>query len=171
MHVSLKAAWFQVKFYGQLPIHRVSKYDFPLVFNFQLFAFFKLALLDYVSRGHEIKICPSFVVRRPSVRPSICVAIISEPNARIYFKFWLLLSLSHTLGRILNFWEHFFYYYFLRIFFVFVNMGPYGTPDFKTLLLLQIIAKSFQTSPEFSSEWSSQNYGGWYLPRIIFFWN
>ncbi len=47
---------------------------------------------------------------------------------------------------------------FLRIFFVFVNMGPYGSQNFKTLLLLQIAAESFQTFPEFSSEWSSQNY-------------
>ncbi len=42
-----------------------------------------LALLDYVSRAHGIAICPSSVVRRPSVR----VAIISELNARISFKF------------------------------------------------------------------------------------
>ncbi len=28
----------------------------------------------------------------------VCVAIISEPNARISFKFWLLLHLGHTLG-------------------------------------------------------------------------
>ncbi len=41
--------------------------------------------------------------------------------------------------------------------FVFVNMmGPYGSKNFKTLLLLQITAKSFETCPEFSSQWSSQ---------------
>ncbi len=28
-------------------------------------------------------------------------------------------------------------------------MGPYGSPNFKVLLLLQIAAESFQTSPEF----------------------
>ncbi len=88
-------------------------------------------------------------VRRPSVRPSsVRVAIISEVNARISFKFYLWLPLDHTLG----------YFIFLRIFFVFVNMGPYGIKNFKTLLLLQIAAKSFQTFPEFSSYWSSQNY-------------
>ena len=37
--------------------------------------------------------------------------------------------------------------FFLRIFFVFVNMGRYGSEHFKTLLL-QIAAESF---PEFSS--------------------
>ncbi len=47
-----------------------------------------LALLDYVSRAHEIAICPSSVVRPSSVRrPSVRVAIISELNARISFKF------------------------------------------------------------------------------------
>ncbi len=46
----------------------------------------------------------------------------------------------------------------LRIFFVFVIMGPYGSENFKTLLLLQIAAESFQTFPEFSSQWFSQNY-------------
>ena len=40
------------------------------------------------------------VVCRPSVRrPSVRVAMISEPNSRISFKIWLLLPLSHTLGR------------------------------------------------------------------------
>ena len=53
-----------------------------------------LALLDYVSTTHEIAICPSSV-RRPS---SVRVAFISQPNARISFKFWLLLPLGHTLG-------------------------------------------------------------------------
>ncbi len=40
---------------------------------------------------------------------------------------------------------------FLRIFFVFVNMGPYGSKNLKTMLLLQIAADSFQTFPEFFS--------------------
>ncbi len=45
---------------------------------------------------------------------------------------------------------------FLRVFFVFVNMGSYGSENLKTLLLLQIAAKRFETFPEFSSQWSSQ---------------
>ncbi len=92
---------------------------------------------------------------RPSVRR---VAIFSEPNARISFKFWLLLQLSHTLGFVLNFWNIF------RIFFVLVNMGPYGSQHLKTLLLLQIAGESFHTFAEFSSQWSSQNY-------VWDFWN
>ncbi len=51
-----------------------------------------------------------------------------------------------------------FFFDFLRIFFVFVNMGPYGSEICKTLHLLQITAESFHTFPEFSPQWSSQNY-------------
>ncbi len=47
---------------------------------------------------------------------------------------------------------------FLRIFFVFVNMGPYGSKTFKTLLLPQKAFESFQTFLEFSSQWCSQKY-------------
>ncbi len=42
--------------------------------------------------------------------------------------------------------------------FVFINLQPYGSENFKTLLLLQIADKNFQTCPEVSSEWSSQHY-------------
>ncbi len=41
-------------------------------------------------------------------------------------------------------------------------MGPYGSENFKTLLLLQIAAKRFQTCPEFSSQRSSQKYIGYF---------
>ncbi len=37
-------------------------------------------------------------------------------------------------------------------------MGPYGSQNFKTLLLLQITFESFQTFSAFSSQWSSQKY-------------
>ncbi len=39
-----------------------------------------------------------------------------------------------------------------------LNMGSHGGENFKRLLLLQIAAEPFQTFPEFSSQWSSQNY-------------
>ncbi len=45
------------------------------------------------------------------------------------------------------------------ILFILVNMGSNGSENFKRLLLLQIAAKSFETCPEFSSQWS-QNYVG-----------
>ncbi len=37
-------------------------------------------------------------------------------------------------------------------------MGPYGSQNFKTLLLLQITFESFQTFSVFSSQWSWQKY-------------
>ena len=49
-----------------------------------------LAMLDYISRAHEIEICRSSV-RRPSIR----VAIISISHARISFTFRLLYPLDH----------------------------------------------------------------------------
>ncbi len=80
-----------------------------------------------------------FVRRLSSIRrPSVHVAIISKLNAQI-------------LGCFFNFWKIFFFLFFLRIFFVSVNMGRYGSENFTTLLLLQIAAESFQTFPEFSS--------------------
>ncbi len=42
--------------------------------------------------------------------------------------------------------------------FVFVNMGPHGSPNFKTLLIPQITFEYFQPFPEFSSQLSSQKY-------------
>ncbi len=85
------------------------------------------------------------------VRPSVRVAIISELNARISFKFWMWLPLGDTLGLFLNFWKKEVFFNFLQIFFVFVNVGPYRSENFKTLLLLQITAESFQIFFEFSS--------------------
>ncbi len=97
-----------------------------------------LALLDYVSKAHEIKICPSVV--RTSVAP-----INSETIARIFFQV-ILISFpgSHAQVRF-NFLKIivclfcvcviFFLVAFIRIFFVFVNMGPNGSKNFKTLLL------------------------------------
>ena len=46
---------------------------------------------------------------------------------------------------------------FYDFLFVFVNMGPNGSENFFTLLLLKIAAESVQTFPESSSQWSSQN--------------
>ena len=48
-------------------------------------------------------------------------------------------------------------------------MGPHGSENFKTLLL-QIAVKSFETSSQFSSQWSSQNYvwDFWNLEFLIF---
>ena len=44
-----------------------------------------------------------------------------------------------------------FFFNFLRIYFFFVNLGPMAVTILKA-------AESFQTFPEFSLQWSSQNY-------------
>ncbi len=50
-------------------------------------------------------------------RPSVHVAIISEPNARISFKFLLLLPLSYKLGLFFLIFEIFFFgFFFTNIF-------------------------------------------------------
>ena len=54
------------------------------------------------------------------------------------------------LGRFFEFLKKTTFFYFLRLIFVFVYMGPYGSPVFKMLLLLQTAAKSFQTFTEVS---------------------
>ncbi len=68
--------------------------------------------------------------------------------------------------RCFHFWKQ---KIFLRIFFVSVNMGPYGRQNFKTLLLPQITFESFQTFSD-SSQWSSQKYcfGFWNFECLIF---
>ncbi len=81
------------KFWGkELPAYPSPDHFFV----FQYCAF--LALLDYFSRGLEIKICPSSVCRL-----SVRLAIISESSAPISFKFWLLLPLGDTLRHLLFF--------------------------------------------------------------------
>ncbi len=52
--------------------------------------------------------------------------------------------------------------FFLPMFFVFFHMGPYGSQNFNKSNksnFLQITNETFQSFPEFSSQWSSQNYG------------
>ena len=53
--------------------------------------------------------------------------------------------------------------------FIFINMGPNGSENFKTLLHVQIAARR-ETCREFSSQWSSQKYiwGFWSFEFLIF---
>ncbi len=94
-----------------------------------LLNFIHVAMLDYVSRAHEIEIRPS----------SVLAAIISVPNARISFQIWLLLPLGDTLER---FWM---FENFLGDIFVFFKVhGTLWKQNFKTLLFLQIAVESFK---------------------------
>ncbi len=99
-----------------------------------------LALLDYVSRAHEINIRPSSVV------PSSVVRL------------WHRLSLKLLHGLLSNFscgfpwaicpafffmFEKKFVFDFLQIFFLFVNMGPYGSQNFKRYSSLKSVLNLF----------------------------
>ncbi len=91
---------------------------FIFSFSFRLF----LALLDYVSRAHEIEILPLSV-----------------------FHLWVSCGFSWAICPDLFFiFEKNFFFDFSGIFFVFVNMGPYRSQNFKMLLLPQITFESFQ---------------------------
>ena len=83
---------------------------------------------------------------------------------RFLSQIYLLLTLRHTPKCVLFWIFETFSIFFKIFFFVFVNIGPYGRQNFKTLLLLQKAARSFQTFPEVSSQRFSQNY-------IWDFWN
>ncbi len=99
-------------------------------------------------------------VRRPSVvrHPSICGKLSLNLFHGCLLNIWFLLSLGHMPRRFLKYGKKYILGLFLPIFFVFVNMGPYGNKHFKTLLLLQITFESFQFFPEFSSQCSSQKH-------------
>ncbi len=108
-------------------------------------------------------------VRRPS-------SVIPSPVVRL----WHRLSLKLLDGLLSNFccgfpWaicpDVFLIFEkkkFFRNFSVFVNMGPYGSQKFKTLLLPQISFESFQTFSEISSQWSSQKYCFGFLKFWVF---
>ena len=61
-------------------------------------------------------------------------------------------------------WKFFFYFFCKYFLFLLTWDVPYGSQNFKTLLLLQIAAGCFQSFPEFFSQWSSQN-------NVWNFWN
>ncbi len=91
------------------------------------------------------------------------VAIIPVPIGQISVKFQLLLALGHT-PRLWMFEKKTAFPNFSQFCFVFVNLGPYGSKNFKTLVLIQINFESVEAFSEFASQWSSQKY------IFVFFW-
>ena len=83
----------------------------------------------------------------------------SSPTITAEKSFQIFLEFSSQWSSQNYFWD-FWKLKFLRILFFFVNMGPYGRQNFNVLLLLQIAAKRFRTSPKFIFQWSSQYYVG-----------
>ncbi len=140
-----------------------------------VFTLFKEAnFIWIVIHFHWFKSCPIFsstwlcqqsspsFSRAPSVRRSSVASIISEVIAWISFKFNCGFPWTICRDLFCHFWL--FYLLFYEYFSFSFNMGPHRSENFKTLLFLHIAAESWQTFPEFSSQWSSQKY-------ISDFWN
>ncbi len=102
--------------------------------------FLHVALLDYASRAHEIEICLSSVVRPSVSQLSLNLVHRCLLNFSCCFP-WSIRS------DVLAFWKK---NLILTIFcIVFLNLGHYGSKNFKTILLLQIAAKTFQPVLDF----------------------
>ena len=85
---------------------------------------------------------------------------------RTFSEFSSQLSTHKDSVGFLKFWVYNFSGFFFL--FVFVNMGPSGSKNFKTLLLPQITLESFQTYSEFSSQLSPQKYCFGFFEFLIF---
>ncbi len=119
-----------------------------------------LALLDYVSRAHEIEIRPSSIVR-----PSVCLwHRLSLKLLHGFLQILVVASPGHMPRRFFHFWQKFILTFYE---FVFVNMWLYGSQNFKTLLLPQITFESFQTFSEICSQWSCVIQFMWSLSSIL----
>ncbi len=130
--------------------------------QFHIFRFANVTR-NYVSRANEIEIRPSSV--RPSVRPS---SVCGIDYLWSYCMDCFQISVVAFPG---SYAQKFFFDFLGFFFFVFVNMGPYGSQNFKRLLLPQITFESFQTLSEISSQWSSQKFcfGFWNFEFLIFY--
>ncbi len=99
-----------------------------------------LALLDFVSRATVM--AQASVVRRPS-----SVRKLKFLRNRCLDPDQILWEATYppSLQTFLFFFQNFQFSNFYDFFFVFVNMGPYGSTNFKTLLLLQFSSDLSQT--------------------------
>ncbi len=103
-----------------------------IFFFFQNFQIFTIFFFVFVNTGpYGSQNCKALLL--PQIAPGLCETF---PEFLFHTKlhFWIF--------EILRFW-------ILTIFFVFVNMGPYGSQNCKTLLLPQIAPEFCENSPEF----------------------
>ena len=120
------------------------------------------------NRNLSVVCRPSSVIGRPSVRPSVSQLSLNLIMHAFLSKFGFCFPWSIRSDVFLIFEKKMvFFFYFIQIFIVFVNMGPYGSPDFKTLLLLQIAAESFQTFLNFLPNGPHENTFGIFEILII----
>ncbi len=113
----------------------------------------------------SVKLTKSKFIRRPSARcPSICDLDFLWTYGMDCFSCWLPRAVLSDCFLIFE--KKCFFHFFTNFSSVFVNMAPYGSENFITLILLQIAGEIFQTSSEFSSQQCSQKY---VLPTDIFF--
>ncbi len=140
---------------GKVPFHRISRPFWALSF---------WALLDYVSRAPGIGSLS--VVRHP------CRNYLRTHWADS-FQISVVASLGQYLQMFFGFLKKRMHFQIFQDFFPYcvnhVNVGPYGSQNFKTLLLPQITFESFQTFSEFSSQWSWQTYCFGFL-KLLSFW-
>ncbi len=120
-----------------------------------------LSLFDYVGRAHGMGLCPSSVSQ-----------LSQNPLSRFISNFSCGFPWAIPPDFVYIFWKKNAFSNFSGRFFVFVlnhvNMGPYGSQNFESLLLLQITFESFETFSEFSSLLSSQKYCFGFLKFWVF---
>ncbi len=110
-----------------------------------------LALVDSVIRAHGMGV---FVLRPLSVVRRLHFESVLQLSQNLLnvFRFQVALRLNQGVN-----W-HLFFWFCLWLFHFFVNIKPYGSKNFQTLLPPQITFESVQYFSEFSSQWSSQKY-------------
>ncbi len=107
------------------------------------------------------------------LRKSKFVRVAIRSVARISFKFWMLLPLSHTFGRFLILKKkarlQFFTIYLLFIF-ILVSMGPYRSKTMKRLLLqITLLLNFLPNGPHKQPVWNFCNFKNWNFNELFTF--
>ena len=136
LYSSLKSLLNPFKFFLNFLLscpHKSSVLDF---WNFEFLIFHNFFLLSLTWDPMGAKMPKHYSSLKSLLNPFILFLnfLLSCPHKSTVLDF-----------EILSFW------FFTIFFFVFINVGPYGSQNFRTLLLPQITFESFQTFSEFSS--------------------
>ncbi len=115
--------------------------------------FFFFLILENMYFGFFLRISFVFIQHGSKNFKKLFLLQLASENVQTLPDFFSQWSSQHYAW---NFWK-FLKNEILKIFF---SLEPNGIENFNTLFLLQIAAKSFQTWPDFSSQWSSQKRNG-----------